>query len=437
MTPGTDAAGRLKVVVVGGGPAGAALSLLLARAGVDVRLLERETSSTRVFRGEGLMPLGLDALREMRLDWSISDIPGSPVESWRIFIGGQQVFRIPEPIAELGERAFRVASPSALLDRIIDDAGQQPTFAFHPGTRFVDLLRDGNGRVSGVKATHAGNDVQWPADLVVGCDGRGSTVRTRAGLALQQEREQYDVLWFKVPPPAALTGRCDFLIMVRAGEHPLIAYTSWDGMLQAGLIMPKGALGAFRDGGDWLSAAVRSAPSWLADHVVAHRGDVEGPIRLNVLVGRAPAWSAPGVLLLGDAAHPASPVRAQGINLALRDVIVAANHLVPLADGPRDAAGIDAACRTIQTEREPEVIRAQKLQRREAQGQGDARAGSWRFVLAKHGARLLGGHGWAQRAWLRRQHDLRFGSVPVRLHAAVEPPAGPLADRTGRSGTRP
>jgi len=414
----------MKVVVVGAGPAGAAMALLLARTGVQVRLVEREMSSTRVFRGEGFLPLGLDALSEMQLGWSIDEIPGAAVESWRIFIDGEQVFRIPEPVEELGERAFRVASPSALIDRLIAAAHQQPTFRFHPGTRFVDVVRSDSGRVTGVRAAADGDMVQWPADLVIGCDGRGSPLRTKAGLTLNLEPEQYDVLWFKVPPPDALAEHCDFLIMVRAGEHPLIAYVSWDGTLQCGVIMPKGGLGRFDDAEDWLAEAVVAAPADLAEHVLAHRSAVDGPIRLNVLVGRAPVWSAPGVLLLGDAAHPTSPVRAQGINLALRDVVVAANHLAPLAAGSADPAAITAACRAIQAEREPEVARAQKLQRREAAGQGDARSGSWRFALGRHGARLLGGYVWAQRAWLRRQHDLRFGSVPVRLRVPVEV-AGP------------
>ena len=101
----SNRAAPFNVVVVGAGPAGAALSLLLARAGVRVRLVERETASARVFRGEGFMPLGLDALRQMRLGWSVGDIPGLAVQSWRIYIGGDQVFTIPEPVAQLGERA--------------------------------------------------------------------------------------------------------------------------------------------------------------------------------------------------------------------------------------------------------------------------------------------------------------------------------------------
>ena len=158
--------------------------------------------------------------------------------------------------------------------------------------------------------------------------------------------------------------------------------------------------------------------AWLAEHVLARRDEIEGPTRLNVLFGRAPKWAAPGVLLLGDASHPMSPVRAQGINLALRDAMVAANHLVPVLSVPRDGAGqdgLDAACRAVQSGREPEIVRAQKLQRREAAGQGDARSGSWRFELTKRLARRMGRYRWAQAAWLRRQHALRFGSTEVKL----------------------
>lgn len=104
----------------------------------------------------------------------------------------------------------------------------------------------------------------------------------------------------------------------------------------------------------------------------------------------------------------------QGINIALRDVIVAANRLVPAA-ASGDLEEVDAACRAVEAERLPEIVRAQRLQRREARGQGDARAGSWRYALARYGARLLGRYRWAQRAWLARQHDLRFGSMAVEL----------------------
>ena len=404
----------MKVLVVGAGPAGAATALLLVRCGIAVTLVERETSFERVFRGEGLMPLGIDALSEMRLRGVLESIPGRRVESWNIWIDGEEVFVIPEPAEELGERAMRVVSQPALLERMVEEASRYPSFSFEQGARIRDLVRDTGGRVVGAELETEDGPREVRADLLIGTDGRGSLVRTRSGLELELLPENYDVLWFKLPAPDRLREGCSFMITVAAKRHPAVCYTSWDGRLQYGLIMPKGGLKELR-GKDWLAESVGSAPAWLAEHVLAERDEVDGPIRLNVLVGRSPEWTTPGVLLLGDAAHPMSPVRAQGINLALRDAVVAANHLVPVLRKGAEPSALDAACRAVQAEREPEIVRAQKLQIREAAGQGDARSGSWRFDLSKRAARLLGRYRWAQNAWLKRQHDLRFGSTQVKL----------------------
>jgi 2-polyprenyl-6-methoxyphenol hydroxylase-like FAD-dependent oxidoreductase len=412
----------MKVLVVGAGPAGVATALLLARHGVEVLLVEREATPDRVFRGEGLLPLGVDALHEMGVDDVLGEVPSRTIRSWDIWIDGERSFVVPEPVAQLGPRAVRVVSQPALLQRLLDRSARHPGFDFRSRTRLADLRWDDRGRVVGARLVRDGDGraASWDedADLVVGCDGRGSSVRTHAGLALERSAEDYDVLWFKAPAPERLGDGSGFMIFVRAGAHPAVGYVSWDGQLQYGVVMPKGVSGR-PTAEDWLADAVRAAPAFLAVHVLAHRDEIEGPTRLTVLVGRCPAWTTAGVLLLGDAAHPMSPVRAQGINLALRDAVVAANHLVPALTGGDRAAALDAACRRVQTEREPEIVRAQQLQRRESRGQGDARSGNWHYTLAKHGARLLGGHPWAQAAWLRRQHDLRFGSRPVRLQPAA------------------
>jgi len=407
----------VEVVVVGAGPAGATAALLLAHHGVGVTLVERETSFERVFRGEGLMPSGVEALYEMGLEGELASIPNRRVRSWNIYIDGEEVFAIPEPTEELGDRAMRVISQPAFLERVVEKASRYPSCMFERGARVHGLIRDLSDRVVGVQLETKDGPQEVRADLVIGCDGRGSLVRTRAGLDIELLPEQYDVLWFKLPAPASLRDGCSIMIMVAARQHPAICYTSWDGRLQYGLVLPKGSLGRIR-GSDWLAESVGSAPAWLADYILASRNEIEGPIKLNVLVGRAPEWTAPGVLLIGDAAHPMSPVRAQGVNLALRDAILTANHLVPALENGAGASALDAACRAVQAERETEIIRAQKLQRREARGQGDARSASWRFALAKRGARLLGRSRWAQNAWLRRQHDLRFGSTEVRLRVS-------------------
>jgi 2-polyprenyl-6-methoxyphenol hydroxylase-like FAD-dependent oxidoreductase len=405
----------VKVLVVGAGPAGATTALLLARYGVDVLLVERELSFERVFRGEGLMPLGIDALLQMGLQEVLESVPYRLVLSWDIWIEGEEAFVVPEPVEELGGRAMRVVSQPALLERAIQEANRYPSFTFERGVRVHNLIRDPTDRVVGAQLETENGSREERADLVVGCDGRGSLVRTQADLELEVLPEQYDVLWYKVPAPEALREGCSIMIAVAAKQHPAICYTSWDGRLQYGLVMPKGALKEMRNK-DWVSESVGSAPAWLAEHVLVNRDLIEGPVRLNVLVGRTPEWSAPGVLLLGDAAHPMSPVRAQGINLALRDAIVAANHLIPVLRGKAGPYALDAACRAVQVERDPEIVRSQTLQHREARGQGDARSGSWRFGLAKRGARLLGRYRWAQNAWLRRQRDLRFGSTEVGLN---------------------
>lgn len=407
----------MKVIIVGAGPAGATTALLLARCGIDVTLLERETSFERVFRGEGLMPSGVDALLQMGLGSVLTAIPNRPVQSWNIYIDGEEVFVIPEPLEELGDRAMRVISQPAFLEKIVEIAGQYPGFRFARGVRVHDLLYDVNNRVAGVRVEGANGSDDVRADFVIGCDGRGSLVRTRAGLKLTLLPEHYDVLWFKLPAPEALRKRCALLLMVAARQHPALCYTSWDGRLQYGLILPKDHLSQMRDS-DWIHQAVRSAPAWLAEYVITKSEEIDGPIKFNVLVGRCPEWTRPGLLLIGDAAHPMSPVRAQGINLALRDAIVTANHLVPLLRSGGGAGALDAAARAVQAEREPEVARAQTLQLREARGQGDARSASWRFTLAKCLAPLLGRYRWAQRAWLRRQHDLRFGSTEVKLQVS-------------------
>jgi 2-polyprenyl-6-methoxyphenol hydroxylase-like FAD-dependent oxidoreductase len=162
---------------------------------------------------------------------------------------------------------------------------------------------------------------------------------------------------------------------------------------------------------------MRLLPEWLADHLDTNRQAIEAPRPLDVIVGRCPRWSAPGLLLLGDAAHPMSPVRAQGINIALRDAIVAANHLVPtLLAGQAPQSVLQA----IQGERDPEIIRAQHLQYREMRGLRWARQRPWLMKPMLKLVPLILQAGFVrrfmQRSFFRQQRELRFGVKDVRLH---------------------
>ncbi|NEP54088.1 MAG: hypothetical protein F6K65_36970 [Moorea sp. SIO3C2] len=153
----------------------------------------------------------------------------------------------------------------------------------------------------------------------------------------------------------------------------------------------------------------------MAGHVLAQREWVTSPVRLNVIVGQCEQWWKPGVLLLGDAAHPMSPVRAQGINLALRDAIVTANHLVPVLKKQLSETALVNALQQIEAERQPEVTRSQALQIREAHSLNLVRSAPWKLALIQQILPWVGQFPWVQRAWLARQHDLRYGSQSVKL----------------------
>jgi 2-polyprenyl-6-methoxyphenol hydroxylase-like FAD-dependent oxidoreductase len=316
---------------------------------------------------------------------------------------------VDEPSAELGDRALRVVPQAQLLELLVAEAAAFPDFSFLRGATARDLLREGEG-VSGVRVETRDGAQAIHADLVVGCDGRASLVRKRSEIGLDLLPESYDVIWFKLPAPERLRGRTPILIFA-SGPDVALAYVSWDGRLQLAWLIQKGAWGELRNR-DWLADCRRLLPDWLSEHVDATRAEMDGPTPLDVIVGRCATWSARGVLLLGDAAHPMSPVRAQGINMALRDAIVAANHLVPAAKAGGD---LDAAAIEIARERTPEIRRIQTLQIREVRGQRWARERPWLMKPLLAIAPALTRRAWVARAWLRQQHDLRFGVSDVTL----------------------
>lgn len=406
----------MHVVIAGAGPAGVASALLLGRAGVAVTLVEREADTARVFRGEALMPSGIDALRQMGLGDALAEIGGHRLDGWEIFIDGEPLFRVPEPAPEAGRDPVWIVSQPRLLDRMLAEAARAPGFRFLPATGVRDLRRSGE-RVTGVVVADRDGERSLDADLVVACDGRASVVRARAGLELELLREHYDVLWFKLPAPDALRDACTFM-MFASRHHQAACYTSWDGRLQLALVLAKGAFRARRDA-DWIAEAARALPPWLATHVASVRDAIEGPVALDVIVGRCRSWSAPGVLAIGDAAHPMSPIRAQGVNVALRDAIVLANHLRAALRAGGGAAAIDAAARAVQAEREPEIVRSQTLQHRDARGWNSPLAPVL-LAVAKRLGRRVGKQAWAQRAWLAQQRDLRHGSTRVVLEPQAD-----------------
>jgi 2-polyprenyl-6-methoxyphenol hydroxylase-like FAD-dependent oxidoreductase len=394
------------VVIVGAGPAGTCLALLLAERGLAVTLVEAARDLGRRFRGEALMPSGLDALDQIGLTPLLQAIPSRPLDGWAFRINGRELFRVDEPMGS--DRPCTLVSQPALLEAVIARAHGCGGFRWLPGQSALAPVLE-NGRVAGVRLA----DGQiLAAALVIAADGRSSLLRAKAGLVLNQSSSPIDLLWFRLPAHPRFETDNLFLVQLGAAGGFSVFHGATPGELQLGWLLAAGGRSE-RSAAAWAEAFALLSPGWLAEHFRAQAEAITPPQRLSVQVGVAPRWHRPGLLLLGDAAHPMSPVRAQGLNMALRDALVAANHLVPVLRGQADPKAIDRAAAAIQVEREPEILKAQALQRDEAR-QGE--------LLTHHPwlrQAVAGLAPWIgpamKRAWVTRQGPLREGFSPIRL----------------------
>ncbi len=350
----------MRVAIVGAGPAGAALAYLFARRGIEVALVERQSDFAREFRGEGLMPGGVDALQQMGLGTELEALPQSRMRRLEVFLNRRRELGLE--LAELPPQTPmpRFVSQPPLLEMLVAQAAKFPGFELLRGATVRDLVYDG-ARVAGLRVESAAGARELRVDFVIGCDGRASVVRKRASLERERAAQSFDVVWCKLPLP-------DFMRGVTRGcigrGHFAICFESPDGGLQLGWAIEKGGFGDIRRGGieQWIGELAANVPDDLAAWIRAHAGAVSSPFLLDVVCDHLDVWSAPGVLLLGDAAHPMSPVGAQGINIALRDALVAANQLGPVLLRNASPAELDAAARAVVAERLPEVKEIQRMQ---------------------------------------------------------------------------
>ncbi len=341
--------------IVGAGPAGAATAYLLARAGADVTLLERQTDFAREFRGEVLMPSGLEAVRQMGLGAALDALPQRVAECVALYRYGRRLLDLP-----LGDARPHAVSQPALLEMLVAEAAAFPGFRLERGFTVRDLLtRD--GVVVGVRGDTTSGPSEIAADWVIGADGRASVVRKRSTLDRARSLQSFDVVWCKVPLPPGHASEARLYV---GDGHFAVLIPSPDETLQIGWVIEKGSFGELRrrGAGEWVGELCATVDAELAAHLAKHQNDLTHPFLLDVVCDQLDEWTAPGLLLLGDACHTMSPVGGQGLNIALRDAIVAANHLAPLARGATDAPTLLAACRAIRDERMPEVRFIQRLQ---------------------------------------------------------------------------
>jgi 2-polyprenyl-6-methoxyphenol hydroxylase-like FAD-dependent oxidoreductase len=308
--------------IVGGGPAGMMLGYLLGRAGIDTIVLEKHADFLRDFRGDTVHPSTMMVMDELGLLSEFLQRPHQNIDRLRGQFGNA-MFDVADLTRLQAPARYIAFMPQwEFLDFLADKSAAFPNLSIMRSTEAIDLLRADDGRVGGVVARTHDGDITVSADLTIGCDGRHSLLRERAGLAVEDIGAPIDVLWFRTAKTAAgdhtflraATGR--MMVTIDRGDYWQCAYIIAKGQIDA---LKAGGLPAFR------SAVVGIAPL-LADHIDDVKGwdDVK---LLTVTVDRLTKWSTPGLLCIGDAAHAMSPVGGVGINLAIQDAVATANIL--------------------------------------------------------------------------------------------------------------
>ncbi|TCP52065.1 2-polyprenyl-6-methoxyphenol hydroxylase-like FAD-dependent oxidoreductase [Tamaricihabitans halophyticus] len=347
---------RTTCCVVGGGPAGMMLGLLLARAGVEVTVLEKHGDFLRDFRGDTVHPTTMVLLDELGLGEQFDKMPQSRLDTIRVPTAEGMT-----PFGDLtrlrGKRPYIAMVPQwDLLDLLAEAGRAEPGFTLRMNTEATELIRSGD-RISGVRYRESnGTEGEIHAELTVACDGRGSVLRHGAGLRPREWTTPMDAWWFKLPrkdsDPAGGLGLFSnqrATIFIDRGDY-------W----QTAALIPKGTDSRVRTGE--VSTIVKDLAEplpWLADRTDALRSWDEVKL-LDVRLDRLRTWHRDGLLCIGDAAHAMSPVGGVGINLAIQDAVAAARLLAaPLRTGrpsTRDLA-------RVRRRRLPATVLTQLLQR--------------------------------------------------------------------------
>ena len=319
-----------RCALAGGGPAGMMLGFLLARAGVDVLVLEKHADFLRDFRGDTIHPSTLEVMYELGLLEEFLKRPHQQADELRGLIGDDLIVLADLKHLPTHCKFIALMPQWDFLDFLADHAKRYAGFALRMRADVGELLFDGK-KVVGLRAKTPDGDLEVRADLVVGADGRHSTVRERAGLEVKDIGAPMDVLWMRLSrrpgDGGQLMGRIlpgRLFVMIDRGDYWQCAY-----------VIPKGGFDEVRRKGlDAFRRSLVEINPALGDRVqeLASWDDIK---LLTVVIDRLKRWFRDGLLCIGDAAHAMSPVGGIGINVAIQDAVAAGNILGPaLRKGP-------------------------------------------------------------------------------------------------------
>jgi 2-polyprenyl-6-methoxyphenol hydroxylase-like FAD-dependent oxidoreductase len=330
------------------------LGFLLARAGVSVVVLEKHPDFLRDFRGDTVHPSTLEIIFELGLLDEFLKLPHRTVDQLSLQIGKQRVRMIDLTHLPTQCKYIALMPQWDFLNFLAEQGRRYKQFDLRMRAEVTDLIEEGD-RIVGVRANTPDGELIIRADLVVGCDGRHSTVREKAGLQTDDYGAPMDALWFRVTrrdsDGADVFGHIEagaLLVMLDRGDYWQCAY-----------VIPKGGIDRVKASGiEAFRNRVVALSPFLADRIGELKSFDDVKL-LSVIVNRLRQWWRPGLICIGDAAHAMSPIGGVGINIAVQDAVAAANRLAaPLRAGTTNSGHLQA----IQARRDFPARMTQKIQ---------------------------------------------------------------------------
>lgn len=330
------------------------LGYMLARAGIDVTVLEKWPDFFRDFRGDTIHPSTMDVLHELGLLEKFLKLPHNETRKLKAYVGNDEITLVDLTHLNTICKFVAFIPQWDFLNFITAEAKKYPTFHLLMETEVVDLIKE-NGKVAGVLAKSKDATFEIKAELVIGADGRHSTIREKAQMEVEDLGVPIDVLWFRLSrkssDPSTSLGWVNFgkfMVMIDRDDY-------W----QCGFVIQKGAFEKWKQKGlENFRADIAQLTPFLVDRVEEIKNWEQIKL-LSVTVDHLKSWSKENLLLIGDAAHAMSPIGGVGINFAIQDAIATANILIPkMLHGRASIEDLQA----IQRRREKPTRKMQKLQ---------------------------------------------------------------------------
>lgn len=306
------------VLIAGGGPAGVVLGCLLARRGIDVLLVEKQTNLEREFRGETLAPPSVITLRRLGFGPALANHGYLETAGIAMRMEGREVFTVDYGCFRAGTLPIDIPQP-ALIGIVHEAAAELPHFTYASGTSFTGLIED-DGVVRGaVLKQRDGTRVEVRSRLVVGADGRFSKVRKESGLPTTITPMARDFLSFKLPRPTTWSNQAE--LVVDRDQH-LVILPTFPNFLRVGHNLPKQGFSELKKAGfDHFRTEIAGIDPRLGPIMAEHLHSWDDTSFLQIFTAELPRWTRDGLILIGDASHTCTPILGQGVNIAIQDAV--------------------------------------------------------------------------------------------------------------------